>query len=137
MNGKLRQPFQRPHIVPRYVLYFFFGLGLASAIAFRAIIVFQHLEPEWVRPVWYIGVAGYFFFFLYRYGIAKKRKRAIADYNLIEKVRANACLTDGDREVVLYLLQSIKVSLEDINYAVIFILSLAAVGADIILSALK
>ncbi|MEE9523438.1 MAG: hypothetical protein V3V59_01660 [Thermodesulfovibrionales bacterium] len=128
---------QKPHTLPKYMIYGFFTLGLLSAIAFRALIVFQHIEPSWFRPVWYIAVIGYFLFFLYRFRISQKRKKAIKDYQLIEKVRANACLTDDDREVVLYLLSSIKVSLEDINYAIIFILSIAAVAADLILTALK
>lgn len=127
----------RPHIVPKYIIYGFFVLGLISAIAFRAIIVFQHLDPEWVRPVWYIGAVGYFLFFLYRYKISRKRKMAIDKFQLIEKVKENACLTDEDREVVLYLLSSVKASLEDLNYAIIFLLSVIAVAADLILSAMK
>jgi hypothetical protein len=121
------------HILPKSVVYAFFILGLISAIAFRAIILFQRLEPLWVRPVWYIGTIGYFLFFLYRYAITKKRKKAIEEFQLIEKVKANACLSDQDREVVLYLLSSIRLSLEDINYAIIFILSLVAVTADLLL----
>ena len=124
------------HVLPKSVIYGFFILGLLSAIAFRAIILFQRLEPLWVRPVWYIGTVGYFFFFLYRYAITKKRKSAIEEFQLIEKVKTNACLTDQDREVVLYLLSSIRLSLEDINYAIIFILSLIAVATDLLLSAL-
>jgi len=127
----------RPHIVPKYVIYLFFLLGLVSAIAFRAIIIFQHLEPAWVRPVWYIGTFGYVLFFLYRYRITRKRKRAIDQYRLIEKVQANACLDEQDREVVLYLLASIKSSLEDVNYAIIFLMSIIAVAADMILSGMK
>ncbi len=127
---------QKPHTVPKYIIYGFFTLGLVSAIAFRVIIVFQHVEPAWVRPVWYIAVIGYFLFFLYRFKISQKRKKAINDYQLIEKVKANACLTDEDREVVTYLLSSIKVSLEDINYAIIFITSILAILADLILSSL-
>jgi len=46
---------QKVHIVPKYVIYGFFILGLLSALAFRAIILFQRLEASWVRPVWYIG----------------------------------------------------------------------------------
>ncbi|UCG77399.1 MAG: hypothetical protein JSV21_07370 [Nitrospirota bacterium] len=126
----------KPHTVPKYIIYGFFTLGLVSAIAFRVIIVFQHVEPAWVRPVWYIAVIGYFLFFLYRFKISQKRKKAINDYQLIEKVKANACLTDEDREVVTYLLSSIKVSLEDINYAIIFITSILAILADLILSSL-
>lgn len=127
----------KPHMVPKYVIYAFFILGLVSAIAFRGIIIFQHLEPKWVRPVWYIGTVGYFFFFLYRYMISKKRKHAIEKYQLIEKLKANACLEEQDREVVLYLLSSIKFSLEDINYALIFILSVLAIVADIALTMMK
>lgn len=127
----------KPHTVPGYIIYSFFVLGLISAVAFRAIIVFQRLEPSWVRPVWYVGTAGYFLFFLYRYRITRKRKNVVEKFQLIEKLKTNACLTDEDREVVLYLLSSIKVSLEDLNYAVIFILSIIAVCADIVLSAVR
>jgi predicted tellurium resistance membrane protein TerC len=128
---------QKPHTLPKYIIYGFFSIGLLSAITFRAIIVFQHVEPTWVRPVWYIAVAGYFLFFMYRFWISQKRKKAIKDYQLIEKVKANACLTDDDREVVLYLLSSIKVSLEDINYAIIFLTSIIAVVADLVLVSMK
>jgi hypothetical protein len=123
-----------PHVLPKYVIYSFFALGLISAIAFRAIIVLQRLEPAWLRPVWYIGTIGYFLFFLYRYFITRKRKKAIEEFQLIEKVKANACLTDKDRELVLYLLSSIKSSLEDLNYAIIFILSVISIIADLLLS---
>lgn len=123
-----------PHILPKYIIYGFFVIGLISAIAFRAIIVFQHLEPSWVRPAWYAGIIGYIFFFLYRYRITKKRKKAIDDFQLIAKVKANTCLTEEDRETVLYLLSSIKSSPEDLNYAIIFILSILAILADVLLS---
>lgn len=128
---------EKPHIVPQYMIYGFFILGLISAFAFRIIIVLQRLEPEWVRPVWYIAVSGYLLFFLYRYEISRKRKRAVREFHLIEKLKANACLQDEEREVLIYLLTSIKVSLEDLNYAIIFLLSLAAIAADIILLLLQ
>jgi hypothetical protein len=125
-----------PHVVSKNLIYGFFVLGLISAIAFRAIIILQRIEPTWIRPVWYIGTIGYFLFFLYRYIITRRRKKAIREFELIEKVKANACLTDQDRELVLYLLQSVKSSLEDVNYAIIFLLSVMAIIADIILSAI-
>jgi len=123
-----------PHVLPKYIIYSFFTLGLISAVAFRAIIVLQRLEPEWLRPVWYIGTIGYFLFFLYRYIITRKRKKAIEAFQLIEKVRGNVCLTDEDRELILYLLSSVKASLEDLNYAIIFLLSILAIIADLLLS---
>ncbi|HEB75620.1 MAG TPA: hypothetical protein ENJ04_04655 [Nitrospirae bacterium] len=127
---------ERPHIVPKYVIYGFFLLGLISAVAFRSLIIFQHVEPRWVRPVWYVGIIGYCFFFLYRYRISKKRKRTVDEFRLIEKLKSGDSLSDEDRKVLLYLLSSIKASLEDMNYAVIFLLSVAAIIADLVLSAL-
>lgn len=129
--------FTRPALVPKHIIYGFFLLGLISSVAFRAIILFQQVEPLWVRPAWYIGVVGYLFFFLYRYMISKKRKKAIDDFALIEKVRSGAALTGEDREVLAYLLLSIKSSLEDVNYATIFLFSILAILADITLSLLK
>jgi hypothetical protein len=137
MDSRRLDSARRPHILPKYIIYGFFVIGLISAIAFRAIIVFQHLEPSWVRPVWYAGIVGYIFFFLYRYRITKKRKKAIDDFQLIDKVKANACLSEEDRETVLYLLSSIKSSPEDLNYAIIFILSILAILADILLTLMK
>lgn len=125
---------RKPHTLPPAVIYCFFALGIISAIAFRAIIVFQRLEPSWVRPVWYVGVLGYMVFFLYRYYITEKRKKAIEKFQLIEKVKTNACLTDEDREVVIYLLSSIRKSPENVNYFIIFLLSAIAIIVDIYLA---
>lgn len=122
---------RKPHTLPPSVIYCFFALGIISAIAFRVIIVFQHIEPSWIRPVWYVGVLGYMVFFFYRYYITEKRKKAIEDFQLIEKVKANACLTDEDREVVIYILSSIRKSPENVNYFIIFLLSIIAIIADI------
>ncbi|MBI4847931.1 MAG: hypothetical protein HY808_05040 [Nitrospirae bacterium] len=122
---------QLPHTVSPFVSYGFFFLGIISAVAFRVIIVFQRLEPAWVRPVWYVGVIGYIGFFMYRFAITRKRKKAVRDYQLIEKIKANACLAEEEREVVMYLLSSIKKSPEDINYLLIFLLSIIAILADV------
>lgn len=119
-----------PQTLPIWVINLFFLIGLLSAIAFRVLIVVQHLRPELFRLVWYGGIIGYVIFFSYRYFISSKRRNAIAHYGLIEKLRENVCLTDGDRDVVVYLLSSIAKSRENLNYLIIFVLSLLAVIAD-------
>ena len=122
-----------PKIVPRPVIVGFFLLGLLSSLAFRAIIFFQKYSPGWVRPVWYFGVIGYMLFFIYRYGISLRRKRTIAQGNLIEKIRAGETLSADDREATLYLLNSVRKSQEDWNYLAIFVLSLLAIALDLLL----
>lgn len=123
-----------PHTVPTYVINLFFVIGLFSALSFRMLIVFSHIKTELFRPVWYVGIIGYVFFFMYRYIISEKRKKAIHDYDLITKLQKDLCLTEEDREVVVYLLSSIKKSRENINYLFIFGLSIVAIVTDILLT---
>ena len=123
----------RPHIVPKYVVRGFFLLGLLSALSFRSIIVLQTLRPSWIRGVWYLGASGYLVFFYYRFRISRKRKHAISDYRLIGKGEAGKPIDGEDRDVLLYLLRSVQVSLEDRNYELIFLLSILAILLDIVL----
>ena len=122
-----------PKIVPKPVIVGFFVLGLLSSVAFRAIILFQKYSPTWVRPVWYFGVIGYMLFFMYRYYISLRRKRTIAQSGIIEKIRSGDSLSPEDREATLYLLNSVRKSQEDWNYLAIFILSILAIGLDLLL----
>lgn len=121
-------------IAPAYKIYGFFVLGLATAIAFRALIIFDHVQPTWVRPVWYFGVLGNFVFFFYRFRVSGRRKRAVAEYQLIEKIQSGEVLSSMDREVIVYILRSIKLSPENINYLIIFLFSLIAIALDLALS---
>ena len=125
---------EKPAIAPAYKIYGFFLLGLTTAIAFRALIVLDHVQPTWVRPVWYFGVLGHFVFFFHRFKISEKRKRAVAEYQLIEKIKSGAVLSPEDREVMVYILRSIKLSPEHINYLTIFLFSLLAIALDLALS---
>jgi hypothetical protein len=115
------------------MIYGAFALGLATAIAFRALIVLQHVAPGWVRPVWYFAVIGNLVFFLYRYRIAQKRKRTVDEHGLIAKVETDTCFSPDERSALLYLLRSIKRSPENINYLVITAVSLAAIAIDLAL----
>jgi hypothetical protein len=124
-----------PHTLPPVVINLFFVIGVLSAISFRALIIFTHTSPHWFRPVWYFGTIGYLIFFLYRYWISQKRKRAISHYGLLEKLRGGGAISGEEREVVVYLLASIVKSREDLNYLIIFFLSFLAVAADLVLGA--
>lgn len=122
-----------PRLLPKPIIVAFFLLGVLSSVAFRAIILFQKFNPQWVRPVWYFGVIGYMIFFMYRYGISLRRKRTIAQSKIIEKLRGGGLLSSEDREAALYLLSSVQKSREDWNYLAIFVLSIAAIAFDLLL----
>jgi len=73
-------------------------------------------------------------FFLYRYWISHKRKKAIRQYALLDKLRGQEELSGEERQVLVYLLSSLAKSREEQNYLLIFILSIVAVVADLLLS---
>lgn len=122
---------QPPTLAPRYKIYGALGIGLAAAIAIRALIVLDHVEPDWVRPVWYFAILGNFVFFYYRYQITRKRKKAVREHALIEKLSSEEPLKPEDRVVLIYLLSSIRKSPENINYLIIFVFSLVAIAIDL------
>ena len=58
----------------------------------------------------------YFVFFFYRFRGAVRRKKAISDFQLIEKIQSGNSLTAIDWEVIIYILRSIKLSPENIKF---------------------
>ena len=122
-----------PKILPRPVIAGFFVLGILSSVAFRAILLLQKFSPHLVRPVWYFGVIGYMLFFMYRFAISTRRKRAIEQAQIIQKLRSAATLSEEDRQAALYLLSSVQKSPEDWNYLAIFVLSIVAIALDFLL----
>lgn len=123
-------PDKSTSLSPRYKIYAAFWLGLSTAVAIRALIVLDHVNPDWVRPVWYFAVIGNFLFFYYRYQISTKRKHAIRNHQLIEKLEQKSELTASDRDVIVYVLNSVRTSPEHLNYLIIFFFSLIAIAID-------
>lgn len=123
-----------PKTVPPFVIYGTFVLGILCTLSFRSLTILDILSPELVRPVWYFGVIGYIFFFAYRFKISIKRRKAVTDYRLIDAVKENDCLSNEQKQVLLYLLSSITKSKENINYLAIFFFSIIAVVTDLILN---
>jgi hypothetical protein len=121
-----------PKLSSNFRIYGAFILGLLTAIAVRALIILSYVQPTWVRPVWYFAVLGNFVFFYYRYQITEKRKHAIQDHQLVEKLSTDQSLSNEDREVLVYLLSSIKKSPEHLNYLIIFVFSIIAIGLDLL-----
>lgn len=120
-------------LAPAPMIYGVFTLGLATAIAFRGIIILQRIAPAWVRPVWYFAVVGNLVFFYYRYRIAEKRKHAVVEHGLVARVEADTCFSPDEREALGYLLRSIERSPENINYLIISAFSVLAIVIDLVL----
>ena len=123
-----------PKVLPSILINGACLLGLLSALIFRSVIILKHINPDLISLAWYVAVCGYIIFFLYRYYIAGKRIKTIKDYDLLNKVSSGELLTEDESNAVLYILNSIYKSKERINYLLIFILSVIAILADLIMS---
>ena len=125
----------RFRIIPLPVILALLAVGLASSLAFRLIIIAEHLEPGWVRPLWYAAVLLNALFFAYRYWVSRRRVRAVIAADLDRRLYRGETLGAGEREQAAAILHSIRISPERWNYLVIFFLSAAAIVADLWLSA--
>ena len=119
---------------PKPIATIVFFIGLFYAVSFRLIIIVQHAHPSYVRIFWYLAVLSNLIFFMFRYHICLKRKRAIHANALIPKLSSNTTLQEHDKKALLYIVTSIERSREGLNYLCIAILSMGAIIIDIILS---
>lgn len=119
--------------LPKSIINLFFLIGVFSAIAFRSLTIIDSLGSNLVRLVWYLAVIGYVIFFGFRFYISSKRRNAIIENKLIEKMDDVDCIAENDREEIKYLLNSIIKSKEIYNYLFIFVVSILAIALDIAL----
>ncbi len=117
--------------VPTWVVYLFFGIGVVSAGAVRAILFFQEKDPFIAKVIWYVAIIGYMIFFFYRYVISRKRKRIVKKYNLLDKLKNNQ-IGQEECEALTYVVSSVDKSKENLNYSIIFIFSIVAILVDLL-----
>ncbi|MDD3042210.1 MAG: hypothetical protein PHW56_04605 [Methanosarcinaceae archaeon] len=68
-----QENFKIPRGYDTSVIKLYFWLGLVSAALLRIIIIADHHNPLYAKVIWYLGVAGYLWFFAHRYHIAERR----------------------------------------------------------------
>ncbi|MDP2217061.1 MAG: hypothetical protein Q8J68_07250 [Methanolobus sp.] len=106
---------------------FYFWLGIISAIFIRMVIIADHYSGLMSKAFFYLGVIGYFVFFAHRYRIATRRVGVLNDLELLRKVEERRPLNENDYEGLEYIVRSISLSKERLNYLVIIVFSLIAI----------
>ena len=115
------------------VIKMYFWVGLISALLLRLVIIADHYGDFYARVLWYLGVLGYLWFFAHRYHIGKRRFGVIRDLGLLEKIENREPLTEDDFEGLNYVMWSLSVSKERLNYLVIFAFSVIAILVSLVL----
>jgi len=106
--------------------WIFFVIGMIATIAIRVVTVMAHLKPVYGQVAWYIGVAGFFIFFIYKFRIDQARYKLIVKKDLMHKVKRGEKISDEDRQLISSLLCSLSSHKDRINYFLIFFSSAVA-----------
>jgi len=106
--------------------WIFFIIGLIATVAVRVVTVLIHLDPMYGKIAWYIGVSGFFVFFVYKFRVSQARARRIKERNLAGKLSEHKELQEEDYEVISAILCGLSSKKERINYIFIFALSAIA-----------
>jgi len=106
--------------------WFFFIIGIIATVAIRAVTVLLHLAPIYAKISWYVGVVGFFLFFIYKFLISQRRARTIHERGLVEKIQKREGLTDEDYEFLGDVFCNLASKKERINFFLIFGLSIVA-----------
>lgn len=110
-----------------YTSWIFFIIGLIATIAIRIVIILMPMNPVYGKAAWYVGVGGFFIFFLYKYRIIQSRTAIIRQNELVNKIKHQGQLSKEDYNVIGLILCSLSSKKEKINYIFIFGLSAAAI----------
>lgn len=109
-----------------FASWIFFIIGLIATVAIRVVTVLIHVNPVYGKIAWYIGIIGFFLFFVYKFKLSLDRAKSIARQNLMEKLNDKKRLTNEDYSLIGAILCSLNLKKERVNYFFIFGLSALA-----------
>ena len=121
----------KPH--SKFTRALFFWSGIVATFAYRIIIVLNNVDAIWVKIAWYIGTIGFIVYFIHRYNVSQKRDRLIVNLKLDQKIVQSSELNDEEKTALNYILKTLKISSERVNFIFIFVTSALALAYGIYL----
>jgi len=106
-----------------FASWIFFIIGIIATLAIRIVTLIMHFDPLYGKISWYIGVGGFFIFFMYKFKVLNERSKKINRQNILGKINRKEDLNDNDYYLIRVILCNINSNKERINYLFIFILS--------------
>ena len=109
-----------------FTSWIFFVIGLIATISIRVVTVLINVDPIYAKIAWYIGIAGFLIFFVYKFRVSQARSNLIKERRLVDKISQKGRLTEGDYSLMSTILCVLSSKKERINYFFIFGLSAVA-----------
>ncbi|MFH1189138.1 MAG: hypothetical protein V1682_00415 [Candidatus Omnitrophota bacterium] len=128
MKAKCINCGERKRCRDSFTSWVFFMVGIIATIAIRMTLPLEGRNPLFGKIAWYIGVAGFLIFFLYKFKVDHSRSRMIRKAGLSRKIDEGKALSPEDYRMVRSVLCSIDSGKDLINYALIFLTSVIAIA---------
>ena len=90
-----------------FISWLFFLVGIIATIAVRAVNLLDLHNPIYGKIAWYIGVAGFFVFFIYKFKVESSRSRLIKKAKISHKIHNHEKLEPEDYRLVGAILCSL------------------------------
>ncbi len=100
--------------------WFFFAIGLAATIAIRMVNLLLHLGPFWPKFSWYVGVAGFTVYFLYKVRQDRALQQELARSRISESLSAAEALSCEQIQFLQAVFCRLRSKKDTWNYFFIF-----------------
>jgi len=118
------------------VSWIFLFIGIIATISIRVVNLVLPLGIFWPKFFWYLGVAGFFVYFLYRFREDKILRAKLEKHKIHHKLSGGQSLDEEQKEFLSAMLCRMRSNKDAINYFFIFsssaIVLLLAVYKDFI-----
>lgn len=114
-----------------------FIIGVIPVICFRVVTIAQHYSIVLGKVFWYAAVVTSLVFYYFIYAVALKRYKIITAEELDEKIEKKSPLDKNDYKNLHYILTSIIISKERLNFFIIFIASIVTIAIAVYLDFVK
>ncbi|MEI6832074.1 MAG: hypothetical protein WCK61_05160 [Candidatus Omnitrophota bacterium] len=127
MNKKCLNCSEYKNCRDSFTSWIFFIIGMVATIALRLVTVLIHLNPVYGQIAWYVGVFGFFIFFVYKFRVDRARYKLIVKKGLMDKISQGDKIAEEDRQLIGSILCSLSSDKDRINYILIFVSSAVAI----------
>ncbi|MFH0839020.1 MAG: hypothetical protein V1893_02420 [Candidatus Omnitrophota bacterium] len=100
--------------------WLFLFVGLLATIAVRLVNVFLDFNPLWAKIFWYIGIAGFFIYFLYKFKKDRALQKELARIELTKRLSEHTALNAHDYSILTSIVCQLRSNKDMINYFFIF-----------------
>jgi hypothetical protein len=106
--------------------WIFLFIGLLATLAVRVVNLVTSFGPFWPKLSWYVGVGGFFIYFLYKFRQDRAISRQLQKSDLNRRLTNKENLTEEDNAFLKATICRLRSKKDSINYFFIFFSSILA-----------